>query len=153
MRESTVQRAAWLATAKVSSMFKSAVRTVLFRVNTGMGWVTGGGEPYRLADGSMVIPNARPVALGFGMTNGKPLEGTSDLNGWTSIVVTPEMVGTKVAVFTAIETKESGGGRKRTGQVNYIEQLRVAGGIAGFAKSEDDAQAIIADYCRARAIK
>ena len=152
MLEGSVQRAAWLATAKVSSLFKSAVRTVLFRVNTGKGWVSGGGKPYRLNDGSVVVPAGRPIALGFGLTNGDPLEGAADLNGWTSLVVTPEMVGSTVAVFTAIETKRSDGGRKRTGQINYVDQVRAAGGIAGFAKSPDEAQSIVADYCRERGI-
>lgn len=31
--------------------------------------------------------------------------GSSDLIGWTTIKITPEMVGQKVAVFTAIEVK------------------------------------------------
>jgi len=153
MRESGVQRRAWLATAKVSSLFKSAVRTVLFRTNTGTAWASGAGKAYRLADGSVVVPAGRPIALGFGLIDGKPAVGTADLNGWTSIVVTPEMVGTTVAVFTAIETKESGGGQKRSGQINYVEQVRAAGGIAGFAKSPEEAQLIISDYCRARSIK
>ena len=153
MLEGTDQRAAWLATAKVSSLFKSAVRTVLFRVNTGKGWVSGGGPPQRLKDGSVVIPSGRPIALGFALTNGDALEGAADLNGWTSIVVTPEMVGSTVAVFTAIETKRTTGGRKRTGQINYVEQVKAAGGIAGFANSAEAAQAIIATYCKERSIK
>ena len=30
---------------------------------------------------------------------------SSDLIGWTEVVITPEMVGKKVAIFTAIEVK------------------------------------------------
>lgn len=137
MREGNVLRACWLAVA--------ALGTALFRVNTGQAWLSGLGPRgvQRLKDGSVVIQAARPVAIGFGMPNGKPLEGTSDLIGWTTVDITPEMVGRRVAIFTAIETKESGGGRKRDGQVNFVEQVRKAGGIAGFAHSPAVAQSII----------
>ena len=46
------------------------------------------------------------------------------------------MVGRKVAVFTAIETKESGGGRKRDAQIDFGAMVARDGGIAGFAASE-----------------
>jgi len=145
MKESNVLRAAWLALA--------GVRATVFRVNTGKGWVSGGGEVQRLADGSVRIPFARPVALGFGDVKGDPIVGTSDLIGWTEIVVTPEMVGHKVAIFTAIETKESGGGRKREGQKTFLARLISAGGIGGFAASADAARMIVQDFCNRFAIK
>ena len=44
-----------------------------------------------------IIENAVPF---HGMPDGFP-----DLCGWTSIVVTPEMVGQTVAIFTGIEAK------------------------------------------------
>ncbi|SAK98508.1 hypothetical protein AWB80_07539 [Caballeronia pedi] len=138
MRENNVLRAVWLAVA--------SLRTTLFRINTGRAYVSGGGEPYRLADGSVVVPNARPIALGFADPTGTPVEGTSDLVGWTEIVITPQMVGRTVAVFTAIETKESGGGKKRKGQIRFVDRVQKAGGIAGFAPSDAAAKAIVEGY-------
>lgn len=137
MRESSVLRSAWLALAACSRMF---------RLNTGQAWVSGAGPVQRLKDGSVVVPAARPVALGLGMPDGKPLVGASDLIGWTDVVITPEMVGCKVAVITCIETKESGGGRKSDVQRNFIDQVRAAGGIAGFASSADEAKSIVTSY-------
>lgn len=137
MREGGVQRLIWLAVADVSR---------LFRINTGQAWLSGAGPVKRLPDGSVVVPAARPVALGLGMPDNKPLVGASDLQGWTSVTITPEMVGCKVAVYTAIECKESGGGRRSDAQENFIMQLRAAGGIAGFASSPEEARALVAAY-------
>lgn len=141
MRESNVLRATWLAVA--------AVGTTLFRLNTGRAWLSNLGPKKgvrRLADGSVLILSPRSVAIGFGMTNGDPVVGASDLNGWTEIVITPAMIGRKVAIYTAIETKESGGGDKSEEQVNFVEQVRQAGGIAGFASSPEDALKVIREY-------
>lgn len=135
MKESNVLRQCWLAVA--------ALGTTLFRVNTGKAWV---GKGVRQPDGNVLVIGGRPVALGFGMPNGDPLVGTSDLVGWTEFVITPEMVGRKVAVFTVIETKESGGGQQRKEQINFIDRVRQAGGIAGFASSPAAAQSIIREY-------
>lgn len=67
--------------------------------------------------------------------------GGSDLIGWTPVVVTPDMVGRKVAVFTAIEVKAPRG-KPTDAQVNFLHQVALAGGIAGIARSADEAVAI-----------
>ena len=64
--------------------------------------------------------------------------GASDLIGWTPVVVTPEMVGQTVAVFTAIEVKRDAAAARRknklTGQQrSFCNQVRAAGGLALFA--------------------
>lgn len=152
MRESNVQKLCWQALSALAGVFKrSVVRVTLWRVNTGRAWV-GSGKPVRNPDGSVTLYGARPITLGFGLINGDPVTGTSDLCGMTSIIVTPEMVGQRVAVFTAIETKESGGGHKREDQKDYIKFVRDAGGIAGFANTPAVAQSIVTDYCRERGI-
>lgn len=137
MREKVVLRSAWLALGALSRVF---------RVNTGTAWLSGAGPVQRLQDGSVLVPAARPVALGLGMPDGKPLVGTSDLLGWTTVTVTPEMVGCRAAIFTAIETKETGGGKKRDEQRNFVDQVRLAGGIAGFAASAEEAVSIVRGY-------
>lgn len=55
--------------------------------------------------------------------------GSSDLIGWVPMVVTPEMVGKRVAVFTSIEVKTA---NTRTTPVQHawIQAVNTAGGIA-----------------------
>lgn len=67
--------------------------------------------------------------------------GGSDLIGWTPVVVTPDMVGSTVAVFTACEVKAANG-RPTEAQLNFIAQVLKAGGFAGIARSPGDAVAI-----------
>lgn len=136
MKESNILRQCWLAV--------SSIGTTLFRLNTGKGYV---GKAIRQPDGNVLIVGGRPVALGLGMPNGDPLVGASDLLGWTTIEITPEMVGRRCAIFTAIECKESGGGHKREEQINFVDRVCAAGGIAGFANSPAVAQSIIREYC------
>jgi len=137
--EASVQRMVWAAVAAT---------TILFRINTGRGYVSGMGPAgvRRLTDGSVHMQAARPIALGFARTNGDPVNGTSDLIGWTPVRITNEMVGGLVAVFTAIESKKTKGGRTSEDQHNFIAQVHKAGGIAGVANSPDAAKKIIADW-------
>jgi hypothetical protein len=136
--ESTVQRNVWLALAR-----RAVARVTLFRANSGKGWLSGGGKVEVDTRGTAHVPLARPVALGLALTNGDTVPGLADLAGWTDVVVAPEMVGRRFPVFTAIETKESGGGRRRENQINFVQQVQKAGGIAGFAASEQQANEII----------
>lgn len=69
--------------------------------------------------------------------------GSSDLIGWRSVLVTPEMVGRRLAVFVAVEAKTESGrltGRQR----NFLEAVQRAGGIAGVSRTVDEATAILA---------
>lgn len=68
--------------------------------------------------------------------------GGSDCIGWTTVEITPEMVGTKVAIFTAIEVKTETG-RVRPEQINFIDIVKKSGGRAGIARSVDDAMRIV----------
>jgi hypothetical protein len=61
--------------------------------------------------------------------------GSSDLIGWKTITVTPEMIGQKIAVFTAIEVK-SRWGKTSAKQQNFIDVVRRAGGIAEIRREE-----------------
>lgn len=63
--------------------------------------------------------------------------GSSDLIGWKPVVVTPAMVGKTVAVFFAVECKTETG-RATPEQVQFLEAVRNAGGIATLARSEKD---------------
>ena len=74
----------------------------------------------------------------FGVAN----PGGSDLIGWRSVTVTPDMVGQKIAVFLAIEVKGERG-KASDAQVNFISRVKDDGGLAGVARSIDDALGII----------
>ena len=137
--EGSVQRMIWVAVAAT---------TILFRVNTGRAWLSGLGPPgvRKLTDGSVHVQAARSIALGFARPDGETVTGTPDLIGWTPVVITPDMVGCRVAVYTAIETKKTKGGRTSDDQVNFIQQVRKAGGIAGVANSPEAAREIVEGY-------
>jgi hypothetical protein len=69
----------------------------LFRINAGFGWT---GNVIRKTENIVMIKNPRPL-------HAAP-KGWPDLAGFTSIEITPEMVGKKIAVFTAEEIKTTG---------------------------------------------
>ena len=141
--ESTVQRNVWLALAR-----RALARVTLFRANSGKAIL--GGKPRYMPNGDVLVPFGRPIALGLALTNGDTVPGLADLAGWTDVVVTPEMVGRRLPVFTVIETKESGGGRRRENQINFVQQVQKAGGIAGFAASEQQANEIVEAWLSGR---
>lgn len=141
--EAAVQRVVWLALAQ-----RKVARATLFRANSGKAYLSGGGKAVFDANGTAHVPFARPVALGLALTSGDTVPGLSDLAGWTDVVVTPEMVGRRLPVFTVVETKATGGGRKRENQINFIQQIQKSGGIAGFAESEAQAHEIIDAWIR-----
>ena len=68
--------------------------------------------------------------------------GSSDLIGWRTVEVTPEMVGQRLAVFVAVEVKQLRG-RATEEQQNFVRAVQRAGGLAGFARSVDDAIKIL----------
>lgn len=108
--------------------------TRAFRNNVGMGWT---GKAIR--KGSLIIiENPRPLHAGL-------CEGSSDLIGWTTMQITPDMVGHRVAVFTALEVKTATG-RPSNEQLNFIQRVRDAGGIAGIARTPQEAQRIITEF-------
>ena len=69
-------------------------------------------------------------------------KGSADLIGWTPVAITPDMVGSTVAVFTSIEAKTATG-RMRVEQVAWDAAVRTAHGISGVAHSPEDALRII----------
>ena len=103
----------------------------LFRVNTGLAW-TGRVETYGTA---VFIRDARPIRMGL-------CTGGSDLIGWTPVAITPEMVGSTVAVFTAIELK-CGRTAVTEDQRNFLARVAEAGGISTVARGVGDAVAAL----------
>jgi hypothetical protein len=68
--------------------------------------------------------------------------GSADLIGWRTVVVTPDMVGQQLAVFTSIEIKTPTG-RVRPEQQAWLGVVQGAGGIAGIARSVTDARNLL----------
>lgn len=139
--EASVQRQVWIALAR-----RATGRATLFRTNSGKAWLSGAGPARREPDGSVVVPSARPVALGLALIDGDTVPGLSDLTGWTEVLITPAMVGRTLPVATFIETKASAGGQRLKHQKEFIGRVRAIGGIADFASSVEMAHAIIDDW-------
>jgi len=68
--------------------------------------------------------------------------GSADLIGWRTVVVTPDMVGQRLAVFTSIEIKTPTG-RIAPAQQHWLGVVRGAGGIAGVVRSVTDARNLL----------
>ena len=77
----------------------------------------------------------RPVQFGLA-------KGSADLVGWKTVTITPDMVGQEVAVFTSIEVKTAKG-RATQYQQAWMNCVEKAGGIAGIARSTEDARKIV----------
>jgi hypothetical protein len=73
--------------------------------------------------------------------------GSSDQIGYTTIEITQEMVGKKIAVFTAIEAKAENG-KASEEQLNFIDQVLTAGGIAGVIKNAEEAKKLIDEFLK-----
>ncbi len=98
---------------------------------------TGNTRLFRNNTGTLKDQHGRPVSFGL-------CKGSADLIGWRTVTITPEMVGTQVAVFTSIEVKTATG-RLRPEQQQWLDAVQAAGGIAGVARSVDDAEALLRD--------
>ncbi len=68
-------------------------------------------------------------------------KGSSDLIGFKTVEVTPDMVGQKIAIFSAIEVKDKGKATQE--QKKFIDIVLDAGGLAGIAKDIQDAKKIL----------
>lgn len=76
---------------------------------------------------------------------GLEVPGSADLIGWHTIVITPAMVGKRVAVFTAPEVKRDGQ-YPSADQKHFIDNVQKAGGIAGVVRSGADMDNLLDSY-------
>lgn len=120
----------------VRDILLSIPRTArLFRNNVGTGWV---GRIVHQTPQRITLDFPRPLHAGL-------CAGSSDLIGWQTITITPEMVGKQIAVFTAIEVKTATG-KPTPEQLNFIEIVRKSGGIAGISTDPESAKKIILSW-------
>jgi len=96
---------------------------------------TGDTRLFRNNTGTLRDQHGRPVQFGL-------CKGSADLIGWKRVTVTPEMVGQQVAVFLSIEVKTPTG-KLRPEQKQWLDAVQAAGGIAGVARSVEDALRIV----------
>lgn len=118
-----------------------------FRANVGTGWV-GRGKPL-IADRTMAVsvaPGDIVLRSGRRFSTGLP-PGFSDLFGGVPVKITPEMVGTTILQFFAIEVKDEAG-RLRAGQGPFLTSIQRHGGRSGVARSAEDARRIVHADCK-----
>jgi hypothetical protein len=110
----------------------------LFRNQVGEAWhgnsQIGRGRP---AFGPLTVTLQHARRIRFGLC-----PGSADLVGWKSVTITPDMVGKRLAVFASVEVKD-GSGRTGFHQEQWRSQVTYAGGLAGIARSIDDASDIL----------
>lgn len=123
-------------TNQVKEYLKAASRlgARLFRRNVGMGWIGNAkkfakSELVRVQPGDVLIRQARPFH------NGEA--GQSDMWGWVQVLITPEMVGTRIAQHVEAEAKQ-GAGREEPEQKAWREAVLAQGGRAGVVRSLED---------------
>jgi hypothetical protein len=105
----------------------------IFRNNIGKCWI-GASKKFthpqtvNVKAGDVLVQQARYFDAGLCV-------GSSDLIGWESVTITPEMVGKQVAIFTAIEVKLPSG-RVQENQINFLEVVNKMGGKGIICRDE-----------------
>lgn len=125
MSEASAKRRILLAVGRDVRLFNNPV---------GNGWM---GKVLRETPETVTLLHPRRVAFGLHA-------GASDLVGFRSVTITPDMVGQTVAVFAAVEVKAPGGKHPVSDeQRTFIEAVTRAGGLAGVARSPEQARVIL----------
>jgi hypothetical protein len=75
---------------------------------------------------------------------GLEADGASDLVGYKSIIITPDMVGKKIAVIAVAEVKRPGK-YPSPEQKNFLRVVKESGGIAGVVRSAEDVRLLLTD--------
>ncbi len=104
----------------------------LFRNNVGEAW-----HGAVVDRGAGAITLLRPTRIVYGLC-----DGSSDLIGLTQVVITPEMAGQTVAIFTAGEVKRPGVSVPKH-QQNFLDFVAAFGGRAAVLRSVDDAVRLV----------
>lgn len=107
----------------------TAESTIQSRIMLALG--RGLSRVFRNSVGVTTMPNGNTIRYGL-------CTGSSDLIGWTTQTITADMVGQRVAVFTAVEVKAERG-RPTKEQLAFIAAVVNAGGIAGVCRSPEEA--------------
>ncbi len=113
-------------------------------------WLCGGGMSETALQNKIRLainaPNVRMFRNNVGQIGGLSFGlaiGSSDLIGFTSKVITPDMVGQTVAIFTALEVKTPTG-KVSPAQTKFVDMVNKLGGIGAIVRSVDDAVNVVA---------
>ena len=101
---------------------------LVFRNETARAWV---GKVVHKAGNQVTLTNAQMLPFGLAV-------GSSDIIGITPVVITAEMLGRTLGVFTAWETKTKTG-KPTDEQVVFMDNVKRFGGFAGVARTEQEA--------------
>lgn len=111
---------------------------------------------FRNNSGALMNEVGIPVRFGLGNESKKVNQElkSGDLIGWTPLIITQEMVGKQVAVFTNIEAKAKGfkerekynKNTREYGQDKWNKMTNKAGGLAGFASCAADIDRLINEF-------
>lgn len=105
---------------------------------------------WRNNNGACLDDTGRLIRYGLGNDSEKinKVIKSSDLIGITPILITPDMVGQVVGVFTAIEVKRESWNPhmltdREEAQLNFINHVIQKGGYGGFATSPEQFRRIV----------
>lgn len=97
-----------------------------------------GAMSLRYQVGLFYSPQGDPVRIGE--------VGVSDLICCVPVTITADMVGKRIGVFTAIETKKINDNtdkKRKEAQATFIDRVVALGGFAGIARSVQDVEEVI----------
>ena len=113
-------------------MYVSELGWRLFKNHVGSAWHGIVGEEFMISDKRgkfKVIELRKAYMITYGL---RP--GSSDLVGWQTVKITPDMVGDRIAQFCAIECKTGQYATITAEQRNFLQVVRKAGGYAAVAQ-------------------
>ena len=107
----------------------------IFRNNSGKCWIGSSKmfnspQTVNVKAGDVLVQQARYFDAGL-------CPGSSDLIGLKAIKITPEMVGTEIACFVAIEVKLPSG-RVQENQINFLDMVKKLGGRGIICRDENN---------------
>jgi len=110
----------------------------LFRNNVGQAWQGRVQTAYSSSTPKGIeeiveIVGARRVNYGLE-------KGSSDLIGWQTVRITPDMVGMRVAVFASVEVKSKSYRTLSADQKAWLKAVKKAGGIAHVVREMEDGE-------------
>lgn len=115
-----------------------------------------GSRLFRNNNGMAYSPTGQPIFFGLGNEgrDGNKVMKSSDFIGVTPILITPEMVGKTIGVFTSIEVKAEGfklrdsynPKSREYAQDKWNQMVRMNHGIAGFASDSYQLDMIISNF-------
>lgn len=138
MREHSIQNEIREAVSKY--LFPLCQFVPCWRINVGQGW-TGKARHFSRKQEITVEPGDVLIKAARTFNTGAPV-GFSDVIGAVPVVITPDMIGKTVAVFSAIEVKNETGKSSKE-QVRFISLLQSIGAKAGVARSAEGAIQIL----------